>query len=595
MGVIKTLENQLINKIAAGEVIESPHSVIKELLENSLDAGSSEIAMETTSAGIEEIVISDNGSGIAEDDLELAIRRHATSKIHDLQDLESILTFGFRGEALSSIAAISEMEIVSGTSEVAPAWKFTCKAGKILGKEEVAPRKGTRITVRNLFFNAPVRRKFLKSERAEEKKIRDRIATISLSYEDSRIRYRQNDREIFQLSEESKKERIISVFGESIREHLLEVFLEKRGIKAYGFISDPDFYKSNRSGQFLFVNNRNVEIKYTSQLLKKAYDELLPANVHPWCFLFFEIDPSFIDVNVHPAKKEIRFLDEQSFTAFFLELVYNKLRSSTPVTFLEMKHRLSAPLKKQINTKPSATAETPPLQKEFASVLQNGLYETSTPQKPFELENVGAGNQIEALTDAPKIHREFIPKRHYGVIFETFILAEADDGLYIIDQHTAHERIRYEEVLREYQRKGSLSQPLLTPIRMDLSIQEAEEILERRREYESIGLYLDDLGEGTLLIREVPVFVDPGKEKETTLDFLERTKKSHEPELYDLMAKSIACRSAIKKGDLVSDHILGEVLNRLSLCENPSRCPHGRPTLIKLTRYDLERMFHRVP
>lgn len=597
MGIIKQLHSELINQIAAGEVIESPFSVVKELLENSIDAGATELDIETQAAGIEKITISDNGCGMAVEDMRLAVRRHATSKIRQLTDLEAILSYGFRGEALSSIAAVAKMAMESGCGTDVPAHKFIFVDGQLKKEEQVAPRQGTCIIIRDLFYNAPVRRKFLSSERAENKKIRDRIAGLALSQETIAFRLIQNQKKIFQLPPECKKERIISIFGENIRNHLLPVELAKHGIHASGFISDPDFYKSNRSGQYFFVNGRQIELKYAGQLLKKAYDELLPKNGHPWCFLFFTVPPSFIDVNVHPTKKEIRFLDEQGFISFFLELIHSTLRAATPVEFLELKHRLSRPLPSppsEISAQPQPKLNLPespitPLPSD------NPLYPLSQSQKSFSLAKAGSGNQMEALTDTARRHQQFLPIRHFGIIFETFILAEAEDGFYIIDQHTAHERIRYEEVLREYQQKTQTGQPLLTPIRLELAHEEAIEVQIHLPHYQKLGLDLDSLGGDTILIREVPVFITPGKEKETILDFLERIHSVEKPELYDIMAKSIACRSAIKKGDSLSDHMLAEIINRLSYCQNPFKCPHGRPTLIKLNRTDLEKMFHRIP
>ena len=607
MGIIHELDVNLINKIAAGEVIESAHSVIKELLENSIDALSTQIDIQTDSAGLARILVSDNGTGISEDDLELSIRRHATSKIQKLDDLESVETYGFRGEALSSIASVSKLKMTTGTKQDSAAISILCEKGNILEKKNVTGFKGTKIEVEDLFYNTPVRRKFLKSEKAEDKKIKDRIAITAIANPSIGFKYIQNEKEIFNLKPESRKERIVSVFGDNLDNHLLEVSSEKKGLKAYGFISDPEFYKSNRSGQFLFVNGRPIEMKYSSYLLKKAYDELIPTGAHPWCFLFFEIDPRHIDVNVHPTKKEIRFLDEEGFNSFFLHMVHAELNSKTPVGILEMRKRffhegkradaiaranslLSASQNIFSNSNSNQVSQTTPVQE----ILHEDLYKEVPEQNSFSLENVGAGTNLQQLTTKKENRREFIPKKHFGIIFETFILAEAEDGIYIIDQHTAHERIRYEEVLNQLRNKN-LTQQLLTPIRIDLSLNDAEEILERKEEYAKVGITLDDLGGGTILVREIPVFLDPGKEKETILDFLNRTKgeKVLEKELYDLMAKCVACRSAIKKGDHMSDHILGEILNRLSYCENPSRCPHGRPTLIKLTRDDLEKMFHR--
>ncbi len=592
MGKIQELSPELINQIAAGEVIESAHSVVKELMENSMDASATQVDVESKDGGLSLLRITDNGTGIEPEDLEPALKRHATSKIQDYKDLESVLSYGFRGEALASIASVSRLTLESGTKEQKTAWKTRSVAGKISEKEEIPGFIGTKILVEELFFNTPVRRKFLKSIRSEDKKIRDRVTTQALAREDVRFRLFQDGKEVFVLpTRENKKERIIDLFGENFRDHLLEVSLERGGIQATGYISDPDFYKSNRTGQFIFINGRPIEIKYSSVLLKKAYDELLPPNGHPYCFLFFEIDPSRVDVNVHPAKREIRFLDEDGFNGFFLALIQKELRSSTPVSFLELKKRLLKPAPETHSTtsfyQARSSGKNPLLGRELFSGVSK--------QEGFELDRMGPGVSLSELTDERVKHSSFVPKKHFGVLFETFILAEAEDGFYIIDQHTAHERIRYEEVLRKLEKRNYGIQPLLTPIRIDVSKQEQEDILNRKKEYEEVGIFLDPLGEDSIVLREIPAYMEPGQEKEIVLDFLNRTegKETSEPELYDLMDKCVACRSAIKKGDQLSDPILAEILNRLSYCENPSRCPHGRPTLVKLSRDDLERMFHR--
>ncbi|TGK42134.1 DNA mismatch repair endonuclease MutL [Leptospira andrefontaineae] len=592
MGRIQELSPELINQIAAGEVIESAHSVLKEMMENSVDAGADTIEVESRDGGLTSLLLSDNGSGIEEDDIPLAIQRHATSKIRTLKDLELVSSYGFRGEALASIASVSKLTIETGTG-LTTAWKVRAEKGQILSKESTPGFQGTKILVEDLFYNTPVRRKFLKSVRSEDKKIRDKVTVQALAREDIRFRFVQDHKEIYRLSPKNKRERIIDLFGENFRDHLLEVQLERKGWKATGYISDPDFYKSNRTGQFIFVNGRPVEIKYSSHLLKKCYDELLPPNAHPYCFLFFEVDPESIDVNVHPAKKEIRFLDEEGFNTFFLQLIQKELRSSTPVSFLELKNRLLRPEpKKMESTLYSFSGSSAGTEQQL---LGGALYEEVKHSPSFPVEAVGPGSRLDDLTDVPIKHSEFIPKKHFGLLFETFILAEGEDGFYIIDQHTAHERIRYEEVLRKLKKKNYGIQPLLTPVRIPVSKQEAEDIKDRLGEYQEVGLKLDSLGEDTMVLREVPGYFLPGHEKEIVLDFLNRTggKEVPEPELYDLMAKCVACRSAVKKGDQLSDHLIAEMLNRLSYCENPSRCPHGRPTLVKLTREDLERMFHR--
>lgn len=621
MGRIRALSTDLINQIAAGEVIESPHSVLKELIENSLDAGATEIAVETKAGGLEKILVRDNGHGILREDLPLVVERHATSKIRDLQDLHSILSFGFRGEAVASIASVSKMRLESGTEGERFAYRILVENGKIQSETEIPPVTGTLIEIGDLFYNTPVRRKFLKSEMAEDKKNKTRVQVSALTRPDVGFRFVQNDKEVYRMSPNDLKERIIALFGENLRDHLIPVTNERNGWKVEGYISDPDFYRSNRMGQFFFVNGRPIDIKNASFLLKKSYDELLPPGAHPWCFLYFSVSPDRVDVNVHPQKKEIRFLEEEFFTGFFLSSLNQVLRSSTPVSFLELKRRLSRPgsglssYSSSVSSSPSFSGSTRSLQTGtlrnddtggsgetgetggplFQDILHRNIFPEAGKREGFSLDQVGPGIRLGDLTDEPRKHPEFLPKRHFGTIFETFLLAEAEDGLYIIDQHTAHERIRYEEVVNRL-KKGSFGiQPLLTPIRLDFSREEAQEIMERSDELESLGIRVEEFGEGSLIVREVPAYLEAGTEKEVILDYLENVlllgKALSEP--FEEMAKMVACRSSLRKGSQVSDTILAELLNRLSYTENPARCPHGRPTLVKLTRDDLEKMFHR--
>ncbi|XDD45195.1 DNA mismatch repair endonuclease MutL [Leptospira sp. WS39.C2] len=606
MGIIHSLSPELINQIAAGEVIESTHSILKELIENSIDAGATKIEIATEAAGLGRILVSDNGHGIAKEDLPLAIKRYATSKIQTFHDLEHLFSFGFRGEALASIASVARLVIESGTEGNRTSNRVVIEEGQIVSEEEIPFFQGTKIEIKDLFYNTPVRRKFLKTESGEEKKNRTRVQTMALGEPNISFRYVQNGKEVFHVQAEEPLERVLSIYGENLRDHLLPVHSSRNGMTLRGFISHPDFYKSSRTGQFFFVNNRSVELKFSAQILKRCYGELLPSGAFPYAFLFFDLPREFVDVNVHPQKKEVRFLSEETITGMLFQGITEVLRTSTPVEFLEMRRRLSMPIPYE-----NRGGETSfgsgfggpgfgvgqgmfgNLQKEGESLIGPSSIEG---RQGFSLEGIGAGTNLHLLGENLTKHHLFVPKKHYGVIFETFILAEAEDGLYIIDQHTAHERIRYEEVLRDLKSKAYKSQSLLTPIRLELTKEEAEEMLLEAQRFRELGITLEPFSGGTILIREVPSYIDPGKETETILDLWERfkSKDPEERELYDEMAKCVACRSAIKKGDQVSDPIIGELLQRLSYCENPSLCPHGRPTLIKLTRKDLETMFHRI-
>ncbi len=586
MGQIRCLDSDTINKIAAGEVVESSHSVLKELIENSLDAGATRIWIETEAGGLKKILVQDNGHGILKEDLPLVVERYATSKIATVSDLEMLQSYGFRGEAVASIASVSRLRIRSGVVGERFAYELEAESGKLASLKEVSHFEGTVVEVTDLFYNAPVRRKFTKSVESEDRKNKIRVQISALSRPDVGFCYVQNAKEILRVSPGGLRERILSLFGENLDEHLIPVQNERNRFSVSGFISGSGLYRSNRLGQFFFVNGRPVEIRNSSFLLKKAYGELLPTGAHPWCFLYFQIPPERMDVNVHPQKKEIRFLDEEFFTGFLLSTLQGILHSSSPVGFWEMKHRIS----NSAFSMPPSSEPKSPFHEEF---LHPSLIPQPSKREGFDLDEAGAGVRLGDLNPQFTKHPEFLPKRHFGVVFETFILAEAEDGLYIIDQHTAHERIRYEEVLNALRTKSYGIQPLLSPIRLDFSREEAQEIFSRSEGLLELGIKVEDFGDGSILVREVPGYLEPGREREVILEFIDRFLDGEELEPYDLMAKCVACKTSIRKGSQLSDVLIAEILNRLSYAQNPARCPHGRPTLVRLTREDLEKMFHR--
>ena len=574
---IHLLSEEMINQIAAGEVIESADSVVKELMENAIDADASKIEVLSEEGGLKSIIISDNGTGISKEDLDLVATKHATSKLHSIADLETILTYGFRGEAVSSISSISKIRIETGVENEKLAWMLKAKAGRIESKEPITHFKGTRFIIEDLFFKTPVRKKFIRSLKSEDSKIRKKFVHFALAHEKIKFTLIQNGREIYNLSFQTKKERIISLFGKNFKDSLIEVNFQKYGLSVTGFISNSSLYKSDRKGQFMFVNNRAIEWKNFSFILKKCYGELLPTKSYPFAFLFFTLPTEFIDVNVHPTKKEIRFLNENHLISFFIQSLEKSLNTNIPVSILELN---SFKNEKTQNSKALPT-----------QIVLNS-HPNSQKIAAYDIKKATAGIKLESLGEDLVQNDLFIPKKHFGLLFETFILAEAEDGLYIIDQHTAHERIRYEEVLNEMEKKELKIQPLLTPIRIDFSLEDTEEILSMLKDYEEVGICLEFM-DGSFILRAIPSYLEIKHAKEIVIDFLNKVRNDNKEKLYDEMAKCISCRTAIKKGDHISDHLIAELLNRLSFCKNPSRCPHGRPTLIKLDMNDLEKLFKR--
>ena len=567
-------------------MIEAPFSVIKELVENSLDAGATSIKIAVESSGLAAITISDNGQGIAEEDFPLACKKHATSKITSASDLSKISSFGFRGEALSSISSIAHLTISSATEGSRVGKQVEYSGETILNSSDIPAVKGTTMIVKDLFYNTPVRKKFLKNQTGEDSKNKEIVTKLALANPNIHFTFVSNGKTQIEVFPEPVLNRIQSLFGKNFQDRLILVENDLGKMKIMGYVGDADLFRSNRNGQYFFVNSRPVEIKNLSYFLKKAYDELIPEKSFPYAFLFLEIDPKLIDVNVHPQKKEIRFVDEEYFQSVIFQTVHSALRKKIPVEYLEMKHRLSnASLGAESrNTKEDSGKTSESLLNLFRNEASLGI--------SHALEERTAGTNLEALTTNFERSREFIPLKHFGIFFETFILAEAVDGIYIIDQHTAHERIRYEEVLNQLKEKSYQTTDLLTPIEVLVPKQDLEDVL--KLDWASSGFRIQKNSDSSFQILSVPNLLKPGTERETVLDMIDRSKAAPTETFYDAMAKSLACMSAVKHGDLNSPAIISELLNRLSYTSNPTRCPHGRPTLIKITKHDLEKIFHRT-
>jgi DNA mismatch repair protein MutL len=636
---IQKLAPVIVHKIAAGEVIESPASVIKELVENSIDADADEIHISTASAGLKQILVSDNGCGIHPEDIPLAIQEHATSKIYDVKDLENIFSYGFRGEALASISSISELIVSSRIKELKTGKVFKFSESKLTSQKEMAMNCGTGIEVINLFYNTPVRRKFLKSERGENENIKNVIINLALSNPQIKFHYIRDKKQIFQLEScKNKQERIIEIYGRDFFENFIPVSLEYGNYAVQGFISHPHFYRSSRKEQHFFINNRPVKIKGASQLFRKAYGDLLPSRAFPLGFLFFKINPQEIDVNVHPAKKELRFLDEYRFNGFILTALKKTLQENTSLNIIELKKRISGVQKKPNFSTQSAGSVSEESQKNQENISFSKIPEqtpegigdkdyrySSFIQQMNELHETGndaiaeSGEKIKDLekngkdVSSDKTQNRLRIIRHFGLIFDTFILAEGISCMYIIDQHTAHERILYEEILGKFDSDQIPVQNLLTPIIENVNQNERELVEDYKEVFQKCGVHVDFIGKTQVVINSVPSYIKNGRETALFRDILSRIESADNthssgktpeksiqtiPEisadLFDEMAKSIACHSAIKSGDKVSGQIISDLINDLNRCNDPMHCPHGRPTIIRLTHQDLEKLFHRI-
>lgn len=615
MGIINVLDDSTINKIAAGEVIERPASIVKELVENALDAGSTDITVEVRNGGIGFIRITDNGRGMEKEDMELAFLRHATSKIRSASDLYTIHTLGFRGEALASIAAVSKVEMLSKTKDSVTGWRRCMEGGKCTAMEECGCQEGTTITVTDLFYNTPARFKFLKSETREGSYITDVMQNLAMSHTDVSFKYRLNDKLVFATrGDKDLRSCILAIYGRSFASNIIEVKYSKDLISVYGFIGNANLSKGNRNYQSIFVNGRYVKNKTITAAAEAAYKSMLTINKFPFFVLTLTVNPEFVDVNVHPAKAEVKFQDEQMVFSCVFHCVKDGLMAISPLLNDDMKPKkedyMVSPIQsytQQSFTVPSnpisyTVAEEEPVQakdtswestQESADDYANDMANDSVPNEKEDIEDTPAiSEDTSKIRQVPK----FGPLSIIGQVHFTYIIAEDSENMYIIDQHAAHERIYYEKYQKAYRQAGIQCQALITPIIMNLSPSEKMLVMENTSIFENLGYILEDFGGGAIALRAVPVIFgnpDPKELFQEVLSSFEGGEKEL-PHTIDKILYTMACKSAIKAGDKLSLKEMSELINTLRLCDSPFTCPHGRPTIIKMSETDLEKKFKRI-
>lgn len=583
---IHILPVQVASQIAAGEVVERPASVVKELLENSLDASANFINIEIQDAGRQLIEISDNGSGIASSELALAIERHATSKLVDAQDLFNIKTLGFRGEALASIGSVSRMSITSRTADSQVGARCQVDAGHFLHIEPVGAPVGTLVRVENLFYNVPARLKFLKHPNTERRHIDHLVSLYALAYPKVRFHLKQEARIAFQTSGNGdRREVLVELYGAEIARQLLEVIAEEPGLQVHGFISSPALTRSNRREIHFFVNGRPIQDSSLSAALIKAYHTLLMVGRYPQAILFIELSPESVDVNVHPAKAEIRFRESERVFSGVQRAVRRALLAHSPVPGFGDTLRWSA--------------QYSPQHAEYVSP-QSSDFGHDIP-KSWEHDQFPANDEIPSLSHEPYRPSTIIPEggvsllRLIGQIANTYLIAEGPDGLYLIDQHAAHERILFEK-LSIFDEQTNPSQAFLQPIMLELSSANARIIEEQLPLLAKIGFQIEAFGPNTFLIRAIPALlkdVDPHVAILALVEDFEEDETPLKSFNEERLIARICKRSAIKGGQALSAQEQQALLTDLEACQSPRTCPHGRPTMIHLSVDLLERQFGR--
>lgn len=608
MRKIKILPENVASKIAAGEVVQRPESVVKELIENSIDAQATHITLIIKEAGKTLIQVIDNGTGMLEEDARFAFYRHSTSKISDVEDLEKISTLGFRGEALYSIASVARVEMKTKTQDMELGTQIIIEGGKFIEQNSVHCEKGTNIIVKNLFFNVPARRHFLKSNATEFKHIYDTFQRLSLSYTNLRFTLIDDEKLVIDLPQSSLEKRIQFYFGESFLESLIPVQFENESLTIQGYIGAPHFAKKAKGQQFLFLNNRFVINKSVSHAVYRGYEHLIEKGEYPFYLIFINLDPKRLDVNVHPSKLEVKFDDENLVYSAVYSAVKDALSTKDFTPQIELRElddfssrtRFKNPvidhsslIAKEIYGEPKKDlSKNEIINQEAIQFDQNDfLIDVDIVEKTKQLVNsLSLKNKEEQI--------KAVVTRQVWQLHNKYILTPIKNGLMIIDQHIAHERILYEKAIQSIENAIPLSQQLLFPQTIELSKPDFDLIIELKDYFEKIGFDFKPTGKSTIIINGIPQDIKQGKEKEVLLEILEMYREfalTNVTDEKDNIAKSFACKSAIKAGDPLTEKEMISLIDNLFATKIPYVCPHGRPVFIKLTIDELDRRFGRTP
>lgn len=566
MGNIVLLDDLTINKIAAGEVIERPASVVKELVENSIDAGAKNIEVEIKKGGKTYIRITDNGKGIERDDMAIALERHATSKIRKVEDLEHTYTMGFRGEALASITAISRMTILTKTEDADNGTKMIAEAGDILSIEEVAAQKGTTIIVENLFFNTPVRYKFLKQDATEFRYIKEMVINIAMANLDVAIKLINDGKTVFKSNGSGKMQDLIFlIYGKEISENLVDVNYQEENIKITGVVGNTLVARDSRKDQIIFLNKRNIKNKTLLNSADEAFKAGIGIGKYGFFILNIEAPANMYDVNVHPTKTEVRFKnDEQMY-----RVLYRAMKNA------------------MLNKEFMGNKEIEQEKKDYINSEYN--YYTNNFVKNEKVEVQEAPELIEREQER-KINYKYL-----GISFKTFITAQIGDDIYLIDQHAAHERILYEKIKENYKyTKANNTQMLLVPEVVDLTHKEMEFVKEHFELFTKSGFDIELFGENTVKIMGRPDLSYRMGNRNIFLDVLDEmitNERSNSKDVEDRFIATVACKAAVKANmDLTKEEVDSLIQGLLKL-KNPYTCPHGRPTTIKINKEELMKKF----
>ncbi len=601
MNMIRVLTEHTANKIAAGEVVERPASVVKELVENSLDADAAEILVEVKSGGKSLVRVSDNGFGMGRDDAILCLERHSTSKIREARDLDGIRTMGFRGEAIPSIASISRFSVTTCARDETVGTFIKVDGGKTINVIDVGRSPGTTIDVKSLFFNVPARRKFLRSVEREMSEIARVLDNYALANPQVHFQLMHNDKTVLLApATEKTGERIIAVFGRQFFNQLLSVELEGENVRVTGYIGKPELTRSSRSHQFLFVNRRPISSPGISYAVVVGYSNLIMKGRYPVFILFLDIKPGSIDVNVHPTKREIRFRNEWDVKEEVTEAVRSVLAKMDLAP--EVKHpipEMRPALEKTDFEKKLSSAEQAVFMPGKRSVEDSVTADSRVGDKA-SMERISAassasGDEQKAIVERKPVERKLLELRFLGQLMKSYILTEDDEGLVLIDQHAAHERVLYERLSRIISAGGTESQSMLVPVTLELTAGEAM-IMEMNLDVlQRLGFGLRQFGKNTFIVEALPDYVKLNVQEKVLCDILDQLKQDRHarPSEREQAVQYAVCRAAVKAHDTLTEKEALGLIRDLQACEIPYTCPHGRPTMIRMSLKEIEKQFKR--
>ena len=603
--MIKILDKHIADKIAAGEVIDRPVSIVKELVENAVDAGASSITVQIKDGGRTYIRVTDNGCGIPADEVETAFRRHATSKIATEADLDCIETLGFRGEALASICAVSRVELITKTADAKAGRRVVVESSQVLENSATGCPDGTTVTVRDLFFNVPARYKFLATDASEARKVIDFVSRIALSYPDIRFSMINGSSRVFTTSGKGNiLANIISIYGKDIGEGLIPVEKSEGGFTLKAHVSSPDKTLPSRSRQIFCVNGRIIASSVLEKALDRAYAERMFKGRFPIAFIFLAMPAEKLDVNIHPTKRQIRFDKNSEVEDFVAEAIRTALKGEKAVPEITKNDGFvkdeSFTYKPEIS-KPSAEQAVIPV--DYKEQIDETDDQGQVDIKSFLTTKRQEAVETEKITEMPdpvpeQVNRpfDFEDLTVIGAVFNTYILAQDDENFYMIDQHAAHERVFYEKLMDQYNASEKFSQQMLMPLSFSVSSDVSATEDAWIDDVRAMGYDIEFFGNNTYIVREIPAFMEMGEAEDFLKDLF--SEFSEKPDLTDrsTLDKIItrSCKSAVKGGDVLDSSEISALMDQLRACRNPFSCPHGRPTFIRMTKYELERMFKRA-